>query len=142
MDIITAYVLYLAITIALTVIVARALARSGRVFLTEIFGGNDALAAAVNRLLVVGFYLLNLGFAALTMRTTANIGTARQMLEMLSIKLGELLLIIGTLHAANVFVFTRMRRAIQDRRPVTRARSGAAALSADGPPEPYSGPRD
>ncbi|MGE5290537.1 MAG: hypothetical protein ACM3ML_25770 [Micromonosporaceae bacterium] len=142
MDIVTAYVVYLAITIALTVTVARALTRSGRVFLAEVFGGDDILAGAVNRLFVIGFYLLNLGFAALTMRTTANIGTARQMLEMLSIKLGELLLIIGTLHVANVFVFTRIRRAMQDRRPVTRAHSGAAALSVGGHPEPYSGPRD
>jgi hypothetical protein len=142
MRIVTAYVLYLAITIALTVTVARALSRSGQVFLSDVFGGNDTLGTAVNRLLVVGFCLLNLGFAALTMRTTANITTARQMFEMLSIKLGELLLIIGTLHVANVFVFTRIRRATQDRRPATRLPKGAEAFRPGRNPEPYSGPRD
>jgi hypothetical protein len=142
MGIVTEYVLYLAITIGLTVTVARALSRSGRVFLSDVFGGNDALGAAVNRLLVVGFYLLNLGFAALTMRTTANISTARQMFEMLSIKLGELLLIIGTLHVANVFVFARIRRAAQGRRPAPRAPKGGDAFRLGRGPEPYSGPRD
>ena len=141
MDIVTAYVLYLLITVALTVTVARALSRSGRVFLREVFGGNDALGTAVNRLLIVGFYLLNFGFATLTMRTTADISTARELLEMLSIKLGELLLIIGTLHVANVFIFTRIRRATQD----TRRRPGTGrgtTLPLGEAAEPYSGPRD
>jgi len=142
MDIVTAYVLYLLITVALTVTVARALSRSGRVFLREVFGGNDALGTAVNRLLIVGFYLLNFGFATLTMRTTADISTARELLEMLSIKLGELLLIIGTLHVANVFIFTRIRRATQDTRPRRPGPGRGTTLPLGEAAEPYSGPRD
>ena len=45
-----------------------ALSRSSRVFLTEAPGGNQALAGAGNRLLIVGFYLLTLGFIVLVMR--------------------------------------------------------------------------
>jgi hypothetical protein len=142
MGIVTEYVLYLAITIVLTVTVAHTLSRSGRVFLSDVFGGNDALGAAVNRLLVVGFYLLNLGLAALTMRTTANISTARQMFEMLSIKLGELLLIIGTLHVANVYIFARIRRATQGRQPATRPPKDPGVFRLGSGREPYSGPRD
>jgi hypothetical protein len=62
------YVLYLALSIGLTIWVARTLSRSGRVFLADVFHGSEKLADAVNHLLVVGFYLVNLGFVALWLR--------------------------------------------------------------------------
>jgi hypothetical protein len=103
------YVIYLLISIGLTVGVGRALTRSGRIFLADVFGGNESLADAVNRLLVVGFYLLNLGFVTLTMRTSGDIGSARQGLQLLSVKIGEVLLVLGALHFANLAVFARVR---------------------------------
>ncbi len=54
MYIVESYLLYLAISIAVTIWVARTLHRSGRVFLVDAFGGNEALADSVNHLLVVG----------------------------------------------------------------------------------------
>ena len=79
------------------------------------FGGNDGLAEAVNRLLVVGFYLLNLGFVTLTMQTSGNIGSARDGLQLLSVKIGEVLLVLGALHFANLAVFARFRGRAQAR---------------------------
>ena len=72
-----AYLLYLAITVPLTIYVARTLFRNGRVFLHDVFDGNDALADAVNRLLVVGFYLFNLGYVALFMQNDETIDEHR-----------------------------------------------------------------
>ncbi len=73
-------------------------------------GGDDSLAEAVNRLLVVGFYLLNLGFVTLTLRATGDISSPRQAVQLLSVKIGEMLLVIGALHFANLAIFTRLRR--------------------------------
>src|SRR6266851_3050825 len=109
MSVVLIYLIYLLISVGLTVSVGWALARSGRTFLLEVFGGNDGLADAVNRLLVVGFYLLNLGFVTLTMRTSGNIDSARQGLQLLSVKIGEVLLVLGALHFANLAVFARFR---------------------------------
>ncbi len=64
----------------------------------------------MNRLLVVGFYLLNLGFVLLTLRATGEIGSPRQAVQVLSVKIGEMLLVIGALHFANLAIFTRLRR--------------------------------
>ena len=75
-----AYLLYLAITVPLTIYVARTLFRNGRVFLHDVFNGNDALADAVNRLLVVGFYLFNLGYVALFMQNDETIENTEQLL--------------------------------------------------------------
>ena len=64
------YGLYLAIAITLTIWVARTLHKSGRIFLVECFHGNEELADSVNHLLVVGFYLINIGFVSLYLKTT------------------------------------------------------------------------
>jgi hypothetical protein len=60
------------VSIAMTVWVGRTLFRGGRVFLVDVFGGNDALADSINRLLVVGFYLVNFGFISLNLRASAR----------------------------------------------------------------------
>src|SRR6266496_4973228 len=73
MGIAVVYAAYLAVSIGLTVIVASALSRSGRVYLAGVFGGDEGMSAAVNRMLVVGFCLLSLGYAALTLRTSGDI---------------------------------------------------------------------
>jgi hypothetical protein len=104
------YAAYLAVSIGLTVIVASALSRSGRVYLAEAFGGDDGMAAAVNRMLVVGFCLLSLGYAALTLRTSADIRGPGQAISVLSVKVGEELLVLGALHLVNMMFFTRLRR--------------------------------
>src|ERR1700690_732130 len=56
------FIPYIAIAIALTFWVARALTRNGEVFLRDVFPQNHALADALNRLLAIGFYLVNLGW--------------------------------------------------------------------------------
>src|SRR5205085_6490253 len=62
------YLAYLGISVALTIWVARTLHKNGRIFLVDSFLGNDALADSVNHLLVVGFYLVNIGFVALALK--------------------------------------------------------------------------
>jgi hypothetical protein len=113
MGVAVTYVAYLVISVALTVLVGSALSRSGRVFLLDVFGGQAAPAEAVNRLLVTGFYLLNLGFVTLTMRMSGEIGGPRQAIQVLSGKIGEVLLVLGALHLANIVFFTRLRRRVQ-----------------------------
>jgi hypothetical protein len=110
MGIAVVYAVYLAVSIALTVIVASALSRSGRVYLAHVFGGDEVMAGAVNRMLVVGFCLLSLGYAALTMRTSGRIAGAGQAAGVLSVKIGEELLVLGALHLVNMVLFTRFRR--------------------------------
>ncbi|HEU5037220.1 MAG TPA: hypothetical protein VFT70_09445 [Nocardioides sp.] len=105
-----AYVVYLLITVPLTIWVATTLSRNGRVFLEDVFGGDDALAHAVNRLLVVGFYLLNLGFVMLFLRISEPVPDLGGMFETLSVKVGVVTLTLGVLHFLNVYVFNAIRR--------------------------------
>jgi hypothetical protein len=109
MYVITCYLSYLAISIALTIWVARTLHRSGRVFLVDAFHGNAELADSVNHLLVVGFYLINVGYIALALKTADAMTNAREVIELESGKIGVVLLILGGMHFFNIFVLGRMR---------------------------------
>ena len=104
------YLIYLALSIALTIWVARTLHKNGRVFLVDVFHGNEALADSVNHLLVVGFYLINFGYVSLALKLGYLIETAQQSVEALSVKIGMVLLVLGGMHFFNLFVFSRMRR--------------------------------
>jgi hypothetical protein len=102
--------LYFAISIALVAAVGRALSRSGRAFLHEVFGGQDGAAQAVSRLLVVAFYLLSLGFVALTAPSATQVARPGQALGLLTAKVGVLLLVLGALHVTSTVIFARLRR--------------------------------
>ncbi|MFI5683623.1 hypothetical protein [Streptomyces sp. NPDC051636] len=104
------YVIYLVVSIALTIWVARTLSRNGRVFLADVLRGNEKLADAVNHLLVVGFYLVNLGFVALYLSDDETVGDTRGIFEALSTKVGVVLLVLGVMHLGNVYVLNRIRR--------------------------------
>lgn len=104
------YAVYLAISIGVTMWVARTLFASGQRFLVDVFGGDTELAVSVNHLLVVGFYLINLAFVCLALRVEVPVLTARDGVEMLAVKIGTVLLILGMMHFFNLYLFTRMRR--------------------------------
>ncbi len=106
---ITTYLIYLAVSIALTVWVARTLHKNGRVFLVDVFHGNEALADSVNHLLVVGFYLINFGYVSLALKLGYNVATAQEGIEALSVKVGMVLIVLGGMHFFNLFIFSRMR---------------------------------
>jgi hypothetical protein len=107
---IVTYLLYLAITIGLTIWVAHTLHKNGRIFLVDVFHGNEPLADSVNHLLVVGFYLINLGYVSLALKLGYTISTAKEGIEALSVKVGTVLLVLGAMHFFNLFIFSRMRR--------------------------------
>ncbi len=108
--IVTTYLTYLALSVALTVWVARTLHKRGAIFLVDAFHGNRELADSVNHLLVVGFYLINIGFVSLALKTAEIINTSRAAIELLSDKMGMVLLILGGMHFFNLYVFSSIRR--------------------------------
>jgi hypothetical protein len=105
-----AYMIYLAISIVLTVWVAKTLHKNGRIFLVDVFHGNEPLADSVNHLLVVGFYLINFGYVSLALQLGYRIESDyAQVVEVLSSKVGWVLIVLGGMHFFNLFLFSRLR---------------------------------
>ena len=109
MHIVVSYIAYLAVSIGVTIGVARSLQKNGRVFLVDAFQGNAELADSVNHLLVVGFYLINAGYVTLALSTRAVVSNTRGAIELFSDKIGIVLLVLGVMHFFNLYVFHRLR---------------------------------
>ena len=109
-QVIIAYILYLCLSILLTIWVARTLFKNGKIFLVDIFHGNKELADSVNNLLLVGFYLINVGYAVYTLQITGDIVNVQEMIEMLSLKIGLIILILGGMHFMNLYIFFTLRK--------------------------------
>ena len=104
------YIIYLGISLAMTVWVAQTLFKHGRIFLLETFSGKADLADSVNHLLVVGFYLINIGYVTLALKYGAKPADMVGAIEVLSTKVGMVLLVLGFMHFFNLAVFSKMRK--------------------------------
>ena len=133
--------IYLALSVTVTLLVGWTLHRNGRTFLVEIFQGREDLADSVNHLLVVGFYLGTVGFVALALKYGARPDDMPGAIETLATKVGVVLSVIGVLHFVSLFMFSRLRWRVRLAAP----QDGLAGASVPGPqrPEPqesWAGP--
>jgi len=115
----SAYITYIILSIVITIFVSRTLSKNGEIYLIEGFGGNIDLAKSVNHMLVVGFYLLNLGFVLLRMRTGVTIADMEALIVYLSSGLGFVLLALGIAHFFNMFVIYTFRKSYMAKQQIT-----------------------
>jgi hypothetical protein len=107
-----AYVAYLVVSIGLTVWVAQTLSKNGLVFLIECFGHDRTLAESTNHLLVVGFYLVNLGWILLTLRFGSSPEDAADVIRFLSTKVGIVVVVLGFMHFFNMNAIAKFGRKV------------------------------
>lgn len=109
-----AYGAYLLISLGMTVWVAHTLSSNGIVFLVQCFGHNEILARSTNHLLVVGFYLINIGWITLTLKYGAEPTTWPETIRFLSSKVGLAVLVLGAMHFFNMHAIARFGRKVTD----------------------------
>jgi protein-S-isoprenylcysteine O-methyltransferase Ste14 len=102
------YLAYIVLSLGLAIWVGRTLFRNGRVFLVDAFGGREALADSINHLLLVGFYLINIGYISFALTSDHFVEDLRTLLEVLSRKIGLVAIILGVLHVGNVYAFRKI----------------------------------
>lgn len=107
---IAAYSVYLPVTLFLTYYVAKTLFNSGKIFMLDIFRGRVEIAESTNHLFRVGFYLLNIGFAMLMLKTNYEIFNGQTLLEVLSLKVGGFSIYLGLMLFFNLYLFFRGKR--------------------------------
>jgi len=116
-----AYLVYLPVVIVLTWYVAHILFKNSVVFMQDIFNGKADIAQSTNKLFETGFYLLNLGFALVIMEVAVEIMDSREMLEILSSKIGGFSIYLGIMLFFNLYLFFRGRRISKQRARLTEA---------------------
>lgn len=109
-SIIVSHIVYIAVSIGMTIWVGQTLFKNGQIFINDAFHGNEEMGKAVNHLLIVGFYLLNIGFIALHLSSGYNVETTAELIEFTANKLGGVLFVLGGIHYFNMYNIARMRR--------------------------------
>jgi hypothetical protein len=99
-----AYLIYLPTTIYITVYIGRLCYKYGLHHLKSIFGTEEDLANLVNRLLLIGYYLINIGYAAITLKFWEQIETYIQLINIVSTRLGIIIIFLGIMHYFNLWV--------------------------------------
>lgn len=103
------YLVYITISIGLIIWVGRTLFNNGRVFLLQVFD-EEEIADSINKLLLVGFYLINVGYMVYNLKIFKAIGSTREGIEALSVKIGMIILILGVMHFFNIFVLFKLKK--------------------------------
>lgn len=103
------YASYLIISIAMTIWVARVLSKNGEMFLIKCFGQDQELAKSTNHLLVIGFYLVNIGFICarlegwnVNLDLIPNVGS----------KVGFSVLVLGVMHFFNMVMIAKFGKTV------------------------------
>lgn len=125
----TAYLLYLAICVGITIWVAHTLRKHGQIFLTEGYEHNKALSEALSHLLVVGFYLVNLGVISFALKSTSLVNDAQGVIELISTKVGTILVVIGAMHFIILAVFSSVRQGNEHYHHLQRRRNTVSELA-------------
>jgi hypothetical protein len=117
-SLLASYIVYIAVSLVMVIWVGRTLFTNGAVFLQDVFQGSPDLAMAVNRLLLVGFYLVNIGFVLLTSSLGVGTDDPADSYQALTVKLGGVALLLGVVHVANLSALNRarQRRLMESRR--------------------------
>lgn len=98
------YSAYFVISLLVTVLLGRTLHRHGRCFVIRCLNGNIRSADAVNNLLLVGFYLVNVAFVTLMLKSKTDVSSMKDSIDLLSTKLGTVLVTLGVMHFGNLIV--------------------------------------
>ncbi|MES2382030.1 MAG: hypothetical protein V4538_13370 [Bacteroidota bacterium] len=107
------YLIYLPVTFYITVFIGKVFYTNGIVFLSDAFNGNKELAEVLNKFLLVGYYLVNLGYAAISINTFSSVDSYLQLAEELSKRLGIIIIGLAVLHYFNMYTFSHFSKQIQ-----------------------------
>ena len=106
------YLIYAVIISFITIIVGKAFHKSGRVFIHELFQNQD-IGDAVNNILLVAYYLLNIGNAILMIKNWPKLESFDFVLVEITDNVGQIVLLLAIMHYVNITGLLLSRRFIK-----------------------------
>jgi len=101
------YAIYLLMTGIIIVRVGRICYNNGNVFVSALIPNHEDLCHKTNQILLVGYYLLNLGYCAMTLISWKKIMSVDELIEVIALKSAIIIGIIAIMHYLNIFVLTK-----------------------------------
>ena len=107
------YSIYIAMIIYITFFIGKKFHSNGRVFLHEILI-DHSICEAVNNILLVAYYLLNIGNAIIMIKTWPQIESTSVLIEVMSMNLGQVILLLAGIHYVNITLLLIGRKRINN----------------------------
>lgn len=103
------YSVYLSISIFIAVFVGYKCYKTGEIYLLYIIKDTQT-CSAINRILLVSYYLVNIGYIAFTISDGEMINSLLQSIKILISKISTILIILSVLHYFNLFTIYKFRK--------------------------------
>ncbi|HEU4496057.1 MAG TPA: hypothetical protein VFR70_03320 [Flavobacterium sp.] len=100
------YALFLAIAVYIIVAAGKACYHNGNIFVLELIPDHEALCRQINKILLAGYYLVNIGYCAMTLVSWKAIADETELIEVISAKSAAIIGILAVLHYLNIFLLT------------------------------------
>jgi hypothetical protein len=101
------YAIYLLITIFIIVKVGRICYQNGNIYVAQLIPDHIDLCHKINQVLLLGYYLMNIGYCAMTLISWEKIITFNQLIEVIAFKSAIIIGTIAFMHYGNIFVLTK-----------------------------------
>jgi hypothetical protein len=102
---IAGFIIYILISGYITVYVGQVLYKNGRHFILKMLK-EEGLTDSVNRILLTGYYLVNLGYVSLMLTQRPPVETLSELIAALSVSIGRIMLTLGVMHLVNIAIIT------------------------------------
>ena len=101
------YLIYLSLTSIIIIKVGKLCYDNGNIFVSQLIPNHEELCHQINKTLLIGYYLLNLGYCAMTIISWEKIQTINQLIEIIATKSALIILTIGFMHYINIILLTK-----------------------------------
>lgn len=101
------YIIYLSITSIIILKVGKLCYDNGNIYVSQLIPDHTDLCLKINKLLLIGYYLLNIGYCAMTIISWEKITTIILLIEIISLKSALIILTICVMHYINILLLTK-----------------------------------
>ncbi|MBF4470181.1 hypothetical protein [Flavobacterium sp. HJJ] len=101
------YLIYLSITIFIILKVGKICYKNGNIYVAELIPNHADICQKINQVLLLGYYLLNIGYCAMTLISWQKITSSPQLIETIGTKTAVIIFIISVLHYTNILILTK-----------------------------------
>lgn len=101
------YGIFIAVIVFIILVVGKICYRNGNIFLAELIPDHLDLCLQINKSLLVSYYLVNIGYCAMTLVGWETITSSQQLVEIMAVKVATIVCILSILHFANIYLLTK-----------------------------------
>ncbi len=104
------YTIFIGLMVFIIAVVGKICYRNGNVFVAELIPDHLELCRQINRMLLIGYYLVNIGYCAVTLSFWQTINSPPMLVEIIAIKMASIIIILSALHYLNIYVIYNLHR--------------------------------